>query len=88
MTFRNKETGGWPVSPMIVSAKLKGRPLTRDEERRLAAHTGGGPVRDRPPLAPRSHTILNSVRVEELTALFVLGMVGGIAAVFIGLFVL
>jgi len=71
---------------MIVSAKMKGRPVTRDEDRRITAHTSGGRVGNQPPPARRnSYTIL---RVEELVALFVLGTLGGIAVVFIALFVL
>jgi hypothetical protein len=72
---------------MNVSTKLEGRPLTRDEERRIFAHGSGGWVAE-PPLASRSNTTLNSARVEGFVALFVAGMLGGIAAVLIGHFVL
>jgi hypothetical protein len=77
----------WVASiAMVVSGKMKGRPITRDEERRITAHTSGGRVGNQPPPARRSsHTIL---RVEEFVALFVLGMLGGIAVVFIARFVL
>jgi hypothetical protein len=68
---------------------MKGRPLTRDEERRFAAHSSGGRDAYRPPTASRSDTTLNSApRLEQFVALFVAGMLGGIVAVLIGHFVL
>jgi hypothetical protein len=64
----------------------KGRPLTRDEKSRIATQTI-----DRRPgsrwlgIALR-YAIANPT--AEFTALFVLGMLGGISAVFIALFIL
>ena len=65
---------------------LEGRPLTRDEERRIAARTIDRQPGSRPLGTARRYTISN--RMAEFTALFVLGMFGGISAVFIALFIL
>jgi hypothetical protein len=67
---------------MVVG--LKGRPLTREEERRIAAQATGSDPSGRLLHTARRYTILNPV--AEFTALFVLGMIGGSAAVFIALF--
>jgi hypothetical protein len=66
--------------------QTKGRPLTRDEERRIDAQTIGlrGGIRT----STTGHGVLGLSAAQELTALFVLGMFGGIAAVFMALFVL
>ena len=69
---------------MIVG--LEGRPLTRDEERRIAAQTTERQPGSRSLGTARRYTILNPM--AEFTALFVLGMLGGISAVFIALFIL
>jgi hypothetical protein len=69
---------------------LEGRPLTRDEERRITAQvTERQPVSQSLATASRS-TILNSIAefmalnpMVEFTALFVLGMLLGVSAVFI-----
>jgi hypothetical protein len=65
---------------------LEGRPLTRDEERRIAAH-----ATERQPDSPsrgttRRYTTWNPM--AEIAALFVLGMFGGISAVFFALLLL
>jgi len=65
---------------------LEGRPLTRDEERRIAAQTTERQLGSRSLGTARRYTILNPT--AEFTALFVLGMLGGISAVFIALFML
>jgi hypothetical protein len=62
---------------------LLGRPLTRDDERRVAARASGHQVDSGSPRVLRRDTILNSV---QFVALFVSGMLGGIAAVFIAYF--
>jgi hypothetical protein len=67
---------------MVVG--LEGRPLKRNEERRIAVRTTErqpgsrthGSSRPYPTLSPK----------PEFTPLFVLGMLGGIAAVFIAFF--
>ena len=68
---------------MVVG--LEGRPLTRNEERRITAQTTecqpGSPWLD-----AAHYAILSPM--AEFTALFVLGALGGSAAVFIALFVL
>jgi hypothetical protein len=66
--------------------QMKGRPLTRDEAHRIDAQTIGlrGGIRT----SATGHSFLVLSAVQELTALFVLGMLGGIAAVFIALFLL
>ena len=66
--------------------QMKGRPLTRDEERHIDAQTIGLRAGIRTSATGHSFLILSAA--QELTALFVLGMLGGIAAVFIALFVL
>jgi hypothetical protein len=66
--------------------QMKGRPLTRDEEHRIAAQTVGRRAGIRRSATKHGFMILNPL--QEFTALFVLGMLGGIAAVFIALFVL
>jgi hypothetical protein len=80
---------------MSIVVGLEGRPLTRDEERRIAAQ-----ITERQPssqsLATASHyTIFNPIAefmalnpIAEFMALFVLGMLGGISAVFIAVFML
>jgi len=66
--------------------QMKGRPLTRDEEHRIDAQTIGRRGGIRTPVTGHGFLVLNAV--QQLTALFVLGMLGGIAAVFMALFVL
>jgi len=66
--------------------QMKGRPLTRDEERRIDAQTIGPRGGMRTSTTGHGFLVLNAA--QELTALFVLGMLGGIAAVFMALFVL
>jgi hypothetical protein len=79
--------------------KMLGRPLTRDEERRIAAESGGHSVGSRSQRVPRRdvNSAEQSQRVprrdlinptEQFAPLFVLGMLGGIAMVFIVLFML
>jgi hypothetical protein len=63
----------------IERERMKGRPFRPDEARRKSAHTSGAPGRS---VAVR-RPILRPTRVEEFIALFVLGMLGGIAVVFI-----
>jgi hypothetical protein len=65
---------------------MKGSPLTREEEHRLAADAGGRPLARRPPPVLRSDANLHPM--EQFMTLFVIGMVGGIAAVFLAIFVL
>jgi hypothetical protein len=62
---------------------MKGRPLTREEERRMAAEASGHSV-DSGGL--RRDAILPPM--EQITTLFVLGMLAGITAVFFAVFVL
>jgi hypothetical protein len=65
---------------------LEGRPLTRDEESRIAARSP-----DRQPGSrslARAHRYAISNPMAEFMALFVLGMLGGISAVFIALLIL
>jgi hypothetical protein len=71
---------------MSMVVELEGRPLRRDEERRIAAQTSAAP--SRAVAARRPQSILHPTRVQEFIALFVLGMLGGIAVVFIALFML
>ena len=59
--------------------QTKGRPLTRDEERRIDAQTIG--LRGGSRTSTTGHGFLVLSAAQELTALFVLGMLGGIAAV-------
>jgi hypothetical protein len=78
---------------MVIA--LQGRPLTRDEERRISAQ-----VTERQPggnsLATAGrYTIWNPIAefmvsnpIVEFMALFILGMLGGISAVFIAVFML
>jgi hypothetical protein len=66
--------------------RLEGRPLTRDEERRIVAQ-----ITERQPGIPllgtaRGGTILDFM--GEFTALFILGMLGGISVILIALFML
>jgi hypothetical protein len=68
---------------MTVSAKMKGRPLTRDEERRIAAQNS-----ERQPARRSQFSSSRDFGLAGFTALFVLGMLGGIAAVFIARFML
>jgi hypothetical protein len=63
----------------IELERMKGRPFRPDEARRKFAHTSGAPGRS---VAAR-RPILHPTRVEEFITLFVLGMLGGAAAVFI-----
>ena len=74
---------------------LKGRPLTRDEERRIKAQvTERQPGGKSLPTAGR-YTIWNPIAefmasnpIAEFMVLFILGMLGGISAVFISVFML
>ena len=88
MTFRERATSrrleGAVSRSMIVG--LEGRPLTRDEERRITAQITERQPGTRSLGTARRYTILNAM--AEFTALFVLGMFGGILAVFIALFML
>jgi len=80
---------------MSMAVGLEGRPLTRDEERRIAALTterrpaswsaGERQPGSRSVSATHRYTILNPM--AEFAALFVLGMLGGSAAVFFALFI-
>jgi hypothetical protein len=63
--------------------EMKGRPLTRDEEYRIIAQATA--LRG---IRPSADRFANLTAVQEFTALFVIGMLGGIAAVFIALIVL
>ena len=65
---------------------LEGRPLTRDEERRVAAQTTERQLGSRSLGTARRYTILNPM--AEFTALFVLGKLSGISAVLLALFIL
>jgi len=65
---------------------LQGRPLTRDEERRIAAQAAEAQPGSRSLDTARRHKVLSPM--AEFTALLVLGMLGGISAIFIALFVL
>jgi len=65
---------------------LKGRPLTRDEERRMAARVTERQPRSQSPATASRYTIFNPI--AEFMALFVLGMLAGISAVFIAVFML
>jgi len=69
---------------MVVG--LEGRPLTRREERRIIAQTGERQSDRQSIDTARHYAILNPV--VEFTALFVLGILGGSAAIFIALFML
>jgi len=69
-----------------LDRQTKGRPLTRDEEYRIDAQTIGRGGGIRTSASDRGFLVLSAA--QELTALFVLGMLGGIAAVFMALFVL
>ena len=64
---------------------MKGRPLTRDEERRMAAEASRRPLGSRSPRGSRRDSINP---MDQFAPLFLLGMLGGIAVVFIALFVL
>jgi len=64
---------------------MKGRPLTRDEERRMAAEASRRPLGSRSPRVSRRDSINP---MDQFAPLFLLGMLGGIAVVFIALFVL
>ena len=66
--------------------RLEGRPLTRDEERRTAAQSTEDQLGSRSLGTARRYTILNPM--AEFAAPFVLGMLGGISAVFIAVFML
>ena len=68
-----------------VHSKMKGRPLTRDEERRMAAEASRRPLGSRSPRVSRRDSINP---MDQFAPLFLLGMLGGIAVVFIALFVL
>jgi len=70
----------------LLDRQTKGRPLTRDEEYRIDAQTIGRGGGIRTSASDRGFLVLSAA--QELTALFVLGMLGGIAAVFMALFVL
>jgi hypothetical protein len=65
---------------------LEGRPLTRDEESRIVARTRDRQPGSRAPVRARRYAIANPM--AEFMALFVLGMLGGISAVFVALFIL
>ena len=64
---------------------MKGRPLTRDEERRMAAEASRRPLGSRSPRVPHRDSINP---MDQFAPLFLLGMLGGIAVVFIAFFVL
>ena len=64
---------------------MKGRPLTRDEERRMAAEASRRPLGSRSPRVSRRGSINP---MNQFAPLFLLGVLGGIAVVFIALFVL
>jgi len=71
---------------MSTVVKLEGRPLTREEERRIVAQTadrlpGSGSVG-----TTHRYTTLNPM--AGFTVLLLLGMLGGSAAVFIAFFML
>jgi hypothetical protein len=66
--------------------QTKGRPLTRDEEYRIDTQTIA--LRGRIRTSTTGHGFLVLSTAQELTALFVLGMFGGIAAVFMAFLVL
>jgi hypothetical protein len=68
---------------MVVG--LKGRPLTRDEERRITAQTSARSAGGRSSDAVRSYTTLNAIRTEEFILLFLLGALGGVTVTFIAL---
>ena len=61
---------------MVVNAKMKGRPLTRDEQRRIAAQNS-----ERQPAGRPQFSSSRDFSLSGFTALFVLGMLAGIAAV-------
>jgi hypothetical protein len=65
----------------IEPEPIKGRPFRSDEPRRNFAPTSGAP--GRPVAAHRPHSISHSTRLGEFVALFVLGMLGGVAAIVI-----
>jgi hypothetical protein len=69
---------------MVVG--LEGRPLTRDEESRIAGRTNERQPGGRSLGSSRRYALLSPK--PEFTVLFVLGMLGGIAAVFIARFIL
>jgi hypothetical protein len=68
---------------MTVSAKMKGRPLTRDEERRIAAQNF-----ERKPASRPQFSSWRDFGLSGFTALFALGMLAGIAGFFIARFML
>jgi hypothetical protein len=74
---------------------LEGRPLTRDEERRIAAQITKRQQSSQSLATAGRYTIFNPIAefmalypIAEFIALFVLGMLGGISAVFIAVFML
>jgi hypothetical protein len=62
---------------------LEGRPLTRDEERRIAAQNS-----ERQSTSRSQFSSSRDFGLAGFTALFVLGTISGIAAVFIARFML
>jgi hypothetical protein len=69
-------------SPELIELeRMKGRPFRPDEARRKFAATSGAPSRS--VAARRPQSILHPTRIQEFIALFVLGMLGGIAVVFV-----
>jgi hypothetical protein len=70
---------------MVVS--LEGRPLKRDEERRITAQTTERQPGSHSLDAAPHYTILN-LPIEQFTVMLLLGMLCGVSAVFIALFML
>ena len=71
---------------MVVG--LEGRPLTRDEERRITAQTSVRRASGRPSGTDRKYTTFNPVRAEQFIALFLLGALGGATVMFVALLAL
>jgi hypothetical protein len=64
--------------------EMKGRPVTREEEYRIVAQERQAGIRR----SASKHDFVALSSSQEFTPLFVLGMLGGIAAVLIAFFVL
>ena len=69
-------------------SRLQGRPLTRNEERRITAQVSERQACSQPLATASRYTILNSIGefialnpMTELAVLFVLGMILGVSAV-------